>query len=266
MVTKTASVIITSLLLFTFFAFAGEKPDSSIKQSADGGVGASGAVGSTAGASGSGARISGGFAKRGDQLGMSANSPVTEAKALQRHPLSCPQAFDKDGVYIWCDPDGVWTIFWCGKKSFELVTRISSQSPISVKSSGGRDTEIIPLSDGHLEINGRCGPQPGIVQFSSASPEMEFEVLVDQEPVADRVYLGAQANSTFASSFVLQTRRDAVAVLPRGRNRPTAPTASETGVNLQAEITGKAPSLSSGQHGGGERNSSPRGKDNQGGE
>lgn len=256
-------VVICLALLASFGLSLAEEPKPASDAS---GVGASGAAGSTAGASGARAHVSAGSGSGGYTLNRPAGSSDVIAVELQRHPLSCPQTFDKDGVYIWCDPDGVWTIFWCGRRPFELVAHIASQAPISIKSSGGPDTEIIQPADELLEISGRCGPQPGIVQFSCASPEMEFKVLVDQKPAVDLVYLGAQGNSPLASSFTLQTRREVVAEPLRGRNRPTAPTASDAGVKPQAEISGKAPSLSSGQHGGGERNGSPRGKNNQGGE
>jgi hypothetical protein len=171
-----------------------------------------------------------------------------------RSNLSCPSRFDEDGIYIWCDPDGVWTIFWFGRSPYELVARCSSNTPIIVKESAGSDTQVLQAAAEVIEIRGESRPQSGVARFSCQSGEMAFDILINGTPSTSNVHIGSQMYSPVSSTFSLRTQCDIIPELSRGANQIT-PIASPT---LPSGTDYKVPLLQSVRRGAGGQSGSAK--------
>jgi hypothetical protein len=154
-------------------------------------------------------------------------------------------------------------VFWRGRKALDFVLSVASSTSISIEKSGPQNTGVYPFSDGHIEISGTLGDLPGIVQFSSDSPEVEFDVLVEGAPSPEYVHLGAHADSPLSSIFTLQARTDGFTGLPKSRNELGTSNVPDTTIESSSERQLQPPRLSSGKKATGSQPNSPNDKDGQ---
>jgi len=122
---------------------------------------------------------------------------------LRGHPSGPPASFDKDGLYIWRDPDDLWTIFWRATATLEVSATLSAKQAISVEAAVGAGTEVSQETNKQLEFRGSTRPTGGIVQFRSADAAIEIDILLNGKPVANQVYLGALKQNPQSMPFTL---------------------------------------------------------------
>lgn len=132
---------------------------------------------------------------------------VSCSQNVIRHPLDCPSTFLKDGVYIWCDPNGVWTISWWAREYFTLNAILTANKPITVKRSEKAETAYPRTVADRLEISSIPKARGGIVQFVSADDSVEFEILIDGVADPNRVYVGSRLHNPKQFPLELRTRR-----------------------------------------------------------
>jgi len=139
--------------------------------------------------------------------GSTVSPSVSRSRNVGRHPLACPSTFLKDGVYIWCDPNGVWTISWWAREYFALKAIVTANKPITVKRSAKAETAYPKAVANRLEISSIPKARGGVVQFVSADDSVEFEILIDGVADPNRVYVGSRLDNPKQFPFELRTRR-----------------------------------------------------------
>jgi len=126
---------------------------------------------------------------------------------MNRHPLACPTNFLKDGVYLWCDPDGIWTMFWRGKERFAFTATVTAKKVITVMRTVRAKTTASKTGTTQVKISGNSKPNGGVVQFTSTDDSIEFEVLIDGKKRPKRVYVGSQLKTPEQFPLRLITRQ-----------------------------------------------------------
>ena len=139
--------------------------------------------------------------------GLAVSRPVSGPRNTVSHPLGCPATFPrKDGVYIWCDPDGVWSISWWAREYFALNALLTAKKPITVKRSVKAKINFLKTGAEQLEILSTPKARGGIVQFTSADDSVQFEILVDGVADPNRVYVGSRLDNPKQFPLELKTR------------------------------------------------------------
>ncbi len=139
--------------------------------------------------------------------GLTVSKPISRPRNAKRHPLGCPSTFLKDGVYIWCDPNGVWTISWWAREYFTLNAILTANKPITVKRSEKAERAYPRTVADRVEISSIPKARGGIVQFVSADDSVEFEILIDGVADPNRVYVGSRLHNPKQFPLELRTRR-----------------------------------------------------------
>lgn len=139
--------------------------------------------------------------------GSTVSRAVSRSRNVIRHPLACPSTFLKDGVYIWCDPNGVWTISWWAREYFTLKAILTTNKPITVKRSAKAETAYPRTVADRLKISSIPKARGGVVQFVSADDSVKFEILIDGVADPSRVYVGSRLHNPKQFPLELRTRR-----------------------------------------------------------
>ena len=142
-----------------------------------------------------------------EQTDSKSNSVQTVRRTMgaNRHVMAAPEKFPKDGVYIWCDPDGLWTMFWKGKQSFTVNAIVSAGKPITVTAAVKATASTVGVNQ--LKIASTSKARVGIVQFTSASDSVQFNILINGQYNPNRVYIGSRLSCPTQFPLKLSTRR-----------------------------------------------------------
>ena len=126
---------------------------------------------------------------------------------VNRHPMAVPEKFPKDGVYIWCDPDGVWTMFWKSRRQLDVKATITAAKPVIVQNAVRAKTKSIENQPNNLEISSNTNSRIGIAQFASVDDSVQFDILVNGKADPNSVYIGSLLNNPTQFPLKLNTRR-----------------------------------------------------------
>lgn len=126
---------------------------------------------------------------------------------VRKHSLACPTTFLKDGVYIWCDPDSLWTIFWKGREKFTVSATITAAKPVLLKSAVKVKTRSPKTQPNKLELTNVPNSRIGILQFTSTEDYVEFDILLDGKSDPNRIYVGSYLDNPKQFPLKLVTRR-----------------------------------------------------------
>ncbi|MCK4795614.1 MAG: hypothetical protein KAV87_68430, partial [Desulfobacteraceae bacterium] len=139
----------------------------------------------------------------------STSKPKTSRKTLgaNRHVLAAPVKFPKDGVYIWCDPDGLWTIFWKGRQKLAIETIITTVKPVIVKNTVKSNTKMLETPPDSLEISSDPNSRIGIAQFTSVDDSVQFNILINDRSDPNSIFVGSLLNNPTQFPLKLNTRR-----------------------------------------------------------
>lgn len=114
----------------------------------------------------------------------------TTIRNARKHPLARPSSFLKDGVYIWCDPDDIWTVFWRSKENKKIFATLTAEHPIEIIAASG-SLKVFDKSDtNQIILNTNIGAQQGVIQFKSAN-STEFNVLIDNKVDTQNIFIGS---------------------------------------------------------------------------
>ena len=127
------------------------------------------------------------------------------AMGVNRHVMAAPERFPKDGVYLWCDPDGLWTMFWRGREKFTVNATVTVGKPITVKASVKATTS--KGGGNQLKITSTSKARAGIVQFASAGDSVQLNILINGKVDPSRVYVGSRLSNPKQFPLKLNTRR-----------------------------------------------------------
>ena len=177
--------------------------------------------------------------------------PTRKPVKRNRHIMAAPKRFPKDGVYIWCDPDGVWTMFWRGEKIFAVKAIVSAEEPITIRTAVKAKTSVLKTGTNQLEISSLSKTPMGVVRFDSAAESVQFTVLVNGKPTPDRVYIGSRFSNPEQFPMELKTRRRLPTKAMLGLEPPTIKDHEKqvgTGIDTAAPIKERPISVVS--HGG----------------
>lgn len=133
------------------------------------------------------------------------SQPATRHQLGSPDPLGCPDRFDMDGVYIWCDPDGTWTVSWRSPKIRTLSVHAKSDAvlePVATSSLAAKVSQSEPRS---LSITNDQQSKAGVVQFRSGAGSVTFDVLIDGERDLSKVCVGAASDRPTTNSFAVRT-------------------------------------------------------------
>lgn len=127
------------------------------------------------------------------------------ALGVNRHVMAVPERFTKDGVYLWCDPDGLWTMFWRGREKFTVNATVTIGKPITVKASVKATT--LQEAGNKLKITSTSKSRAGIVQFASAGDSIQLNMLINGRVDPNHVYVGSRLSNPKQFPLMLNTRR-----------------------------------------------------------
>jgi hypothetical protein len=161
--------------------------------------------------------------------------------------MAAPERFPKDGVYIWCDPDGLWTMFWKGREKFTVHASVTAAKPVIAKIAVKAQIKSLEVQSNSLEISSAPNSRVGITQFASVDDSVQFNILVNGKADPNRVYIGSRLNSPKQFPLELAVRR----TLSRKRIPGTGLARRQESVGPTKETpTPVAPSHGSGGGGG----------------
>lgn len=132
---------------------------------------------------------------------------VRRTVGANRHPMAAPRKFPKDGIYIWCDPDGLWTMFWKSRRQLDVKATITAAKPVMVKIAVRAKTKSIENQPNNLEISSNTNSRIGIAQFASVDDSVQFDILVNGKADPNSVYIGSLLNNPTQFPLKLNTRR-----------------------------------------------------------
>ena len=127
---------------------------------------------------------------------------------VRQHPLDCPAAFVKKGVYFWCDPDGLWSIFWKGGE--EVIVKIEMLADEKfeiIKKSKGFETQSMNKGN-ELNISNDNDFNKGIIQFKVTGPKIQFNVLFDNQPMLEKIFIGSLLTNPENVEFNIPNRNN----------------------------------------------------------
>jgi hypothetical protein len=127
-------------------------------------------------------------------------------QGINRHPMACPESFPKDGVYIWCDPDGVWTILWRGKSTFAFEGKVTCERDIMVENTAGHTTHCEHVLSNELNIVGSSKMPGGLIQFASENDSVGFDISIDGGHGTSQIYIGSRLVNPLDMPFCLNQR------------------------------------------------------------
>lgn len=173
-----------------------------------------------------------------------------------RHVMAAPEKFPKGGVYIWCDPDGLWTMFWRGRGKLTVTVSLTAEKPITVKSAVKAEVTGSRAGSKQVVISSDANSRVGVVQFNSADDSVQFDILVNGKADPNRVYIGSRINNPKQFPMKLNTRRTRSNKEIRGpkpiRNQESTGTfRSEASSTLPPKRTPMTATLSYGGNSGG---------------
>ena len=139
----------------------------------------------------------------------------TSRKTLgsNRHTLAVPERFPKDGVYIWCDPDGLWTMFWKAKQNLAVEATITATKPVIVKNTVRSKTKKLETQPNSLEIYSDPNSHIGIAQFVSTEDPIQFNILINGKSEPNSIFVGSLLNNPTQFPLNLNTRQPSHKVL-----------------------------------------------------
>lgn len=192
----------------------------------------------------------------------STGSPEIEynSPGINRNILSAPERFTKDGVYIWCDPDGLWTLLWRGRERYEVLAYVTGQTDLIFKSALDPEIIVTRLDQSQLEIRGSVKCHCGIVQLVSSDDSLIFDVYINGKYVPDNVYIGSRLNNPKSIPLKLPSLNTSINnVILAAQFAKKQENNIDKNINdksVDYEVKRPAPSLSHGGNVGGEKGKS----------
>ena len=132
---------------------------------------------------------------------------IRRTQGSNRHIMAVPEKFPKDGVYIWCDPDGLWTIFWKTRQKQTVKATVTTGKPVGIKSAVKSKTKKLGTQSNSLEIYSDPNSGIGIVQFSSTDDSIQCDILFNGKADPNHVYIGSRLDKPKQCPLKLYARR-----------------------------------------------------------
>lgn len=166
---------------------------------------------------------------------------------IRKYPLASPTNFLKDGVYIWCDPDGLWTIFLKENKDVIFSAKLQSNSPLEIKKkSNNLSWSTTPDDPNIIVINSKIDLKKAVVQFSSTSPDISFDILINNQNDPNCIYIGHLIDVPSKNKFSLPNRRN----LKTTMGEVSSKTPVQEAISLEGQNASMAASSKGGGNGG----------------
>lgn len=132
---------------------------------------------------------------------------IRRTQGSNRHRMAVPEKFPKDGVYIWCDPDGLWTIFWKTRQQQTVKATVTTGNPVRIKSAVKSKIKKLGTQSNSLEICSDPNSGIGIVQFNSTDDSVQCSILFNGNADPNHVYIGSRLDKPKQFPLKLDTRR-----------------------------------------------------------
>lgn len=107
----------------------------------------------------------------------------------RKHAMGSPNSFLKEGAYVWCDPDGVWTIFWKNDNDEKISITIKPESKIKFYDSKYIDSSV-DFDEDKVIINNISHNKKGSIQFETESDITEVNISLDNAVELKKVFIG----------------------------------------------------------------------------
>jgi len=198
----------------------------------------------------SGQQISSEHPKQGNAKVVPGIKIARRAMGVNRHVMAAPVKFPKDGVYLWCDPDGLWTMFWKGIQSLTVNAIVSGGKPITVKVAA--KASVSKTESNQLNITSTPKSHAGIIQFDSSGGPVEFSILLNNNADPNRVYVGSRLDNPKHLPLKLSTRRRLILGMDKDQEYVGSKDSDKLSINPQSRDSITVPSLRS--FGGRKRN------------
>lgn len=126
--------------------------------------------------------------------------------SARKHPLDHPTSFLKNGVYIWCDQDDVWTIYKKNRGENNFSVALKAKREIEILSSSG-SVNISNSKDSNESIlNFIDKTKNGVVQFKSNAESIQFTISSNRDMNMKLVYIGSLLDNPLQNPFELSKR------------------------------------------------------------
>lgn len=120
--------------------------------------------------------------------------------------LTRPKKIDRDGIYIWRDPVGIWNIRAFGDVSLNITGTISGVGSFEQKCNIGNGMHFDSEEKNTAKILGSSVSQTSGVQFKANGVHVIFDFLIDGQHNPAQIYLGANGKNPESIPFILENR------------------------------------------------------------
>jgi hypothetical protein len=120
-----------------------------------------------------------------------------------RPALGPPANTRTPGVYVWQDPDGLWTVFWRRTPDFATPIVIDSSSEIVVETAAPEGAGFWDSDATQLTLHFEPALPRGILQFRAEEISITCNPRTDREGDVNRVYVGSRATAITSRSLTL---------------------------------------------------------------
>ena len=181
----------------------------------------------------------------------------TETLRSRNVLLIQPRRFDREGVYIWRDAEGVWQIRTVSDQKLTVTGRLETEKSIAPQANGAPATAEITVDSSKphaatLAVADAPTTKAATVQFKAEGAYMDFSLQIDGKADPSRIYLGSRGINPQAIPFRLENRPIEVPK-PSGKvgAAPPQPAAQAPNTAVEASPDGKPQASSPGGSGGG---------------
>ncbi len=159
---------------------------------------------------------------------------------LKRILLVEPLRFDREGVYVWRNVEGIWNIRLVSDDEFLLSGNISTSGNLEFITENNEFFLLESSSEALIKQKSIPGKDMNPAQFKVTGPNVDFDISIDGKQDSSLIYLGIKGRNPKHIPFRLE-------------NRPIVATISNTVSRAKSTINadGTSSTATSGGGGGG---------------
>ncbi len=140
---------------------------------------------------------------------------VTPRTAWSAHPRQLlmiqPCRFDREGIYIWRDVEGVWQLQAVSQRGITVTGRLQAAQalvPERVQNSaqGGLVRDCLEPGIATVSIASTGEDKPPPIRFKAQGEFIEFDLKIEGEVDPGRIYIGVRGSSPAAVPFRIVNR------------------------------------------------------------
>jgi len=128
--------------------------------------------------------------------------------ALRSHSLLLirPRRFDREGVYIWRDAEGIWTIQYVFDKPLLLTGEVSAEVAIEIHGNEAEGMSLLGKTKAVIDGSRPFEAATASFRFAIVGDYVDFDLLVDGKKDPGLVHLGTRGANPQTIPFRLENR------------------------------------------------------------